>query len=172
MIGVSSPMIPRILLTTSIPFISGISQSMINAAYSSFCSPASLTRSTASFPEVVQSGRIPIVESILVTLEQVLKSSSATSALSPCNSGIISCLTGPEQVRSCKDTVNVEPFPSSLTTLTVPPIISTIFLVIAIPSPVPWTPLTVLVRSRSNGSNTCSKNSWLIPIPVSFTWKS
>ncbi len=159
----------RIRLTTSMPFISGINQSIIYAAYSSFCSSASFARSTASLPDVVQSGLIPIMESIWVTLEQVLKSSSATSALSPFNSGTTSCITGPEQVLNCNDTVKVVPFPSSLTTEILPPIISTIFLVIAIPSPVPCIPLTVLVRSRSNGSKTCSKNSLLIPIPVSFT---
>ncbi len=83
MIGFSSPMIPRIRLTTSSPFISGISQSMIYTAYSSSCSAASFTRSTASLPDVVQSGRMPMVDSILVTLEQVLKSSSTTSERSP-----------------------------------------------------------------------------------------
>ena len=83
MMGFSFPMIPRMRLTTSTPFMSGISQSMMYAAYSSFCSPASLARSTASFPEVVQSGRMPMMDNILVTLEQVLKSSSATSAEDP-----------------------------------------------------------------------------------------
>ena len=97
-----------------------------------------------------------MIESICVTLEQVLKSSSATNALSPCSCGTTSCLTGPEQVCIRNDTVKIEPFPSSLVTEIVPPIMSTIFLVIAIPSPVPWIPLTVLVRSRSNGSKTCS----------------
>ena len=172
MIGFSSPMIPRILLTTSTPFISGISQSIIYAASSSSCSTASRVRSTASFPEVVQSGRIPIVDSILVTLEQVLKSSSTTSARSSFSCGITSCLTEPELVLKSSSTVNVEPFPSSLSTEIFPPIISTIFLVIAIPSPVPWIPLTVLVLSRSKGSKTCFWNSSLIPIPVSFTWNS
>ena len=137
MIGVSSPMIPLILRTTSTPFISGISQSMIYTEYSSFCSQASLTRRTASLPEVVQSGRIPIVESIFVTLEQVLKSSSATRALRSFSSGIASWRTGPRQVENCRDTVKVVPLPSSLVTVMVPPIISTIFLVMAIPSPVP-----------------------------------
>ena len=98
--GFSSPMMVRTRRTTSTPFISGMSQSMMNTAYSSPCSQASLVRSTASLPEVVQSGRSPMVDSILVTLEQVLKSSSATSARRPLSWGISSWRTGPEQVWS------------------------------------------------------------------------
>jgi hypothetical protein len=49
-----------------------------------------------------------------------------------------------------------------------PFIISTIFLVIAIPRPVPWIPLTVVLFSRSNGSKICATNSSLMPIPVSL----
>ena len=64
------------------------------------------------------------------------------------------------------------PFPSSLVTEMVPSIMSTMFLVMAMPSPVPWMPLTVLVRSRSKGSKTWARNSLLMPMPVSFTWKS
>ena len=68
--------------------------------------------------------------------------------------------------------MKVEPLPSSLATEMAPPIMSTMFLVMAMPSPVPWMPLTVLVRSRSKGSKTWARNSWLMPMPVSFTWKS
>ena len=45
---------------------------------------------TASLPEMVHSGRIPILESMVLTLRQVLVSSSATSARSPSSWG--SCL--------------------------------------------------------------------------------
>ena len=38
------------------------------------------------------------------------------------------------------------PFPSSLFTVMVPPIISTMFLVIAIPSPVPWIPVSRIMN--------------------------
>ena len=43
------------------------------------------------------------------------------------------------------------------------------FLVIAIPRPVPPIPFSVTVCSLVNESNTCSLNSGDIPIPLSFT---
>ena len=66
--------------------------------------------------------------------------------------------------------MNVVPLPSSLSTVISPSIMSTMFLVMAMPSPVPWMPLTVLERSRSKGSKTWARNSRLMPMPVSFTW--
>ncbi len=54
----------------------------------------------------------------------------------------------------------------------VPPIISTMFLVMAIPSPVPCIPLTVEVRSRSKGSKIFLANSGLMPMPLSLTRNS
>ena len=94
-------------------------------------------RSTASLPEVVQSERIPMVDSILVTLEQVLKSSSATSARSPLSWGISSCRTGPpveqrHEVHHARRHCQRPGHPEA-------------------------------GRGR---------NSWLMPMPVSFTWKS
>ena len=86
--GVLSPTSFRICRTTSMPFISGMSQSMMNALNASADSLAYRVRSTASLPEVVHSGRMPMVESILQTEEQVLKSSSATSVWIPFSSGI------------------------------------------------------------------------------------
>ena len=147
MIGVSFPITFRILLTVSIPFISGICQSIIYALNSFFISQASFARSTASLPEVVQSASISISRSILQTLIQVLASSSTTSALSPCSSPVI--------LHSI-ETINSEPFPTSLFTVMVPPIILTMFLEIAIPRPVPWIPLFVTVCSLANASKICS----------------
>ena len=49
----------------------------------------------------------------------------------------------------------------------VPFIMSTMFLVMAMPRPVPWMPLMVEFRSRSKGSKIRSTNSWLMPMPVS-----
>ena len=81
--GQLSPMTLRICRTISMPFISGMSQSMIYTLKASPCSTAYLVRMTASLPEMVHSGRIPILESMVLTLRQVLVSSSATSARSP-----------------------------------------------------------------------------------------
>ena len=53
-----------------------------------------------------------------------------------------------------------------------PPISSTRLLVMAMPRPVPWMPLTVELRSRSKASNTFSANSSLMPMPVSLTFSS
>ena len=42
------------------------------------------------------------------------------------------------------------------------------FLVMAMPRPVPWILLTVEVRSRSKGSKIFWANSWLMPMPLSL----
>ena len=63
--------------------------------------------------------------------------------------------------------VKVEPLPCSLSAEIWPPIISMMFLVMAMPSPVPSTLLTVAVRSRSKGSKTWGRKSLLMPMPVS-----
>ena len=135
-------------------------------------SPSSIdcrARRTASLPESVHSERIPTLTSIFVTLSQVSKSSSTTSALRPSNSAIFSirCCSG--WIRNGRRTMNSVPLPCAVWTSMVPPIISTIFLVIAMPSPVPWVLLTVEVRSLSKGEKIFFTNSWLIPIPLSFT---
>ena len=54
-----------------------------------------------------------------------------------------------------------------LSTFIVPPMRSIRFLVIAIPSPVPWTASVRLVSSLVNGLNMSFKYSSLIPIPLS-----
>ena len=55
----------------------------------------------------------------------------------PCSSAIGAYLIGWLAKRTVIVAVNLEPFPSSLSTAIVPPIISTMFFVMAIPSPVP-----------------------------------
>ena len=129
-------------------------------------------RSTASLPESVQSARIPTVTSILVTLSQVLKSSSTTSAFRPSSAGIFSALRCSACMRSGTRTINSEPLPGAVCPSMVPPIISTMFLLMAIPSPVPCILLTVEVRSRSKGSKIFWANSGLIPMPLSLTRNS
>ena len=126
----------------------------------------------ASLPDVVHSERSPIVLSIFSTLAQLSILSSATNARKPFNSLITPLLLFCWVVLNLREIVNSDPTPNSLFTLIVPPIISTIFFVIAIPSPVPGIRLTVEVSSLVNGSKICSANSSLIPIPLSFTTKS
>ena len=130
---------------------------------------ACLARSTASFPETVQSERIPTRRSILVTLSQVSKSSSTTRALRPSSSSIFSSFLCAETSRSSSRITNSVPLPFSVITVIVPPIMSMMFLAMDIPRPVPCILLTVEVRSRSKGLNIFSANSWLMPIPVSLT---
>ena len=125
-------------------------------------------RSTASLPESVQSARIPTVTSILVTLSQVLKSSSTTSAFRPSSSVIFSTGRCSACVRMGRQMINSLPLPCAVCTSMVPPIISTIFLVIAMPRPVPCIRLTVEVRSRSKGSKIFWANSGLMPMPLSL----
>ena len=61
----------------------------------------------------------------------------------------------------------VVPAPSSLSKVMVPPIFSTRFFAIGIPSPVPANFVRLPVCSCANGSNTHFWNSSVIPIPVS-----
>ena len=71
-----------------------------------------------------------------------------------------------------RDTTNSVPTPCSLFTRMEPFIISTMFFVIAIPSPVPCILLMVELRSRSKGSKMRLTNSSLMPMPVSLMVKS
>ena len=168
MMGQLSPMTLRICRTISMPFISGMSQSMIYTLKASPCSTAYLVRMTASLPEMVHSGRMPILESMVLTLRQVLVSSSATSARSPSSWG--SCLISAFCPLRGKQrfTMNSLPLPGSLSRVMVPPIRSTMFLVMERPRPVPWMPLTVELSSRVNSSKMCFWNSLLMPMPLSL----
>ncbi len=129
-------------------------------------------RSTASLPESVHSDRIPTRTSILVTLSQVLKSSSTTRAFRPSSSVIFSTGRCSACTRSGTRMINSVPLPGSVRISMVPPIISTMFLVIAMPRPVPWIRLTVELRSRSKGSKIFFANSGLMPMPLSLTRNS
>ena len=168
MMAVLSPRL-RISRAASPPVISGRRQSMKQTRNSSPSSMDCRARSTASLPESVHSARIPVLMSILVTLSQVSKSSSATSAFHPASSAIRSSRRSSVWSRSATRMMNSAPLSGSVRISMVPPIISTIFLVIAIPSPVPCILLTVEVLSRSKGSKILCANSGLIPIPLSLT---
>ena len=64
-------------------------------------------------------------------------------------------------------TVNSLPSPSVLFTVMVPFIMSTRLLVMAMPSPVPWMPLMVVLRSRVKASKIVFWNSGFMPMPLS-----
>ncbi len=141
---------------------------MIYTLYRSLRVTAWWVRSTASRPERVHSARRPICWSILDTLSQVLKSSSTTNARQFFSSGMDG--DGLSDVHRRKEmfTMNSVPAPCRLFTSMAPFIISTMFLVIAMPRPVPWMPLVVEFRSRSKGSKMWATNSSLMPMPVSL----
>ena len=170
--GQSSPISLRIRRTTSMPFMSGISQSMMKTLKVSPCSTAYLVRITASLPEIVHSGRIPILESMVLTLRQVSVSSSATSAWSPSSCGSLFCSTFCSLSAKHRFTMNSLPLPGSLSMEMVPPIRSTMLLVMDMPSPVPGMRLTVALSSRANCSKMCAWNSSLMPMPLSLTRNS
>ena len=65
-------------------------------------------------------------------------------------------------------TVNVVPLPHSLETLISPPSIFTMLRVIAMPSPVPGIFSCLASSARSKGKNKRSRNSGVIPIPLSL----
>ena len=79
------------------------------------------------------------------------------------------CVSSCDAMRQGMVTINVEPTPILLSTSTVPPISPTSFFTMPIPMPLPSTLLTVEVRSRSNGSKMCFRNSCDIPMPLSAT---
>ena len=103
-----------------------------------------------------------------MTLSQVLKSSSTTRARQLRSSGISGDSFCPVLRRKLMLTTNSVPTPCRLLTSMVPFIISTMFLVMAMPRPVPWMPLVVELRSRSKGSKMRETNSSLMPMPVSL----
>ena len=94
-------------------------------------------RSTASLPERVHSARMPICWSMQLTLSQVLKSSSTTRARQPESSGMVVGCFSLEERRKVRSTVNSVPAPWRLLTWMEPFIMSTMFLVMAMPRPVP-----------------------------------
>ena len=70
------------------------------------------------------------------------------------------------------ETVNRLPWPSRLSTWMVPYMLSTRFLTMAIPRPVPSILLTALLWTRSKGTKIRSRNSSLMPMPLSSQAKS
>ena len=70
---------------------------------------------------------------------------------------------------SGKVTVKTEPTPFSLDTRTLPPTRSSRLLTAASPSPLPPKRVVEPPSSRAKRSKSCSRNSGLIPMPVSLT---
>ena len=73
--------------------------------------------------------------------------------------------------RSGSVMANVEPRPTTLSTAISPPIRSTRLLVMVMPSPVPSVLLAYPRPSRSKGRKMRSRNSGVMPQPVSLTVK-
>ena len=112
---------------------------------------------------------------------------SAFSSLSSAHRKCIPCkiLSSGSSVSACDDketdlspaifrsirTSKQLPCPGSLSTSMVPPMASTRFLVIAIPSPVPCILLVREFSARVNGSKMVFLKSADIPIPLSLTKK-
>ena len=64
--------------------------------------------------------------------------------------------------------MNSEPLPISLFTSMVPPIMSMMFFVMAMPRPVPWMPLVVEVLSLVKESKISRWNASDMPMPLSL----
>ena len=138
MIAESVPAIDLIAFVVCIPSISGIFQSTRIRLYGSCLASRTLTMSTAFFPERAISQEIPTLSSTSLACSHATSSSSTTSTERSCVLISASCspLSVLPESKRVTVTVNVVPFPFSLSTLILPFIISTILLVIARPSPV------------------------------------
>ena len=75
----------------------------------------------------------------------------------------------PSGIRNSKSTRKILPLSTSLETSMVPPISSTMFFVIAIPSPVPCTLFVVLFSALVKASKILSRYSGVMPYPSSST---
>ncbi len=163
-----------IALVASYPFITGICTSIKIASNSP--SAAFIKRSTANLPFSTTTQSAPSILRISSKISALISLSSAARKCSPSKlllsisvSSSLLDSTRSSDIRNSRSTRNRVPLFTSLETLIVPPISSTIFLVIAIPSPVPCTLLVVLFSALVNASKIVSKYSGVIPKPLSST---
>ena len=119
-------------------------------------------------PLSTQSAWIPNCPSISAIYSHMTASSSVTMILNPGNSPFINWFS---TIFSGSSTLKQVPFPNSLVTSIVPPIISTNLFVIAIPRPVPSVLSTRLSRSLLNAVKIWARYSGFMPIPVSVIEK-
>ena len=63
------------------------------------------------------------------------------------------------------------PSPGALVTSMRPPMASTMYLVMAMPRPLPSVFRTRVLSSRTKDSKMCSLNSWVMPMPLSLMVK-
>ena len=96
-------------------------------------------------------------------------SCSSSSTISISHAGSLISASGVTDLSRSRDTWNSVPFPDSLLTTIVPPMASTIYLVIAIPRPVPSVFCTRVLSSLENDSKSFFWNSFDIPMPLSLT---
>ncbi len=147
MIGISAISVffkVRISLVAVYPSISGI---WISIRTRSYCPGSeSATASTASIPSFTLVTSTPASSNIAVTISLFSSLSSASRTFVPFISKSVLreaaasralCLPAPVHILSCSVTTNSVPASILLFTEIVPPIMSTIFFVIAIPRPVP-----------------------------------
>ena len=166
MTGTAAPTSFLIRRVVSIPSIPGIFQSIIMSSYGSFVSFASAAYLTPVSPSVTKHALSPISLSSSTALRQVCLSSSTirlfipSQAFGTCSSGASCSLSG-------MVTVNTVPLPGLLSTCISPFIRSMMFLVMAIPRPVPATFMPAWSWARSKGWKICSRNDGSIPTPVS-----
>ena len=155
----SWPIIFLICRVTSIPSCTGIFKSISKISYASRRADFNLTISSASLPFIAKSEEIPTSCKTSCACSQAIGSSSIIKTFN--SAGLIetSCLVSEvfSELRKVKVTVNSEPTPFSDLTEIVPFIISTIFLVIVIPSPVPPYSLDAVIFSWLNTSKICGR---------------
>ena len=128
--------------------------------------------STAFFPSTTLSTFIPNSSSCTVTISAFSSLSSARRTFTPVRftfseKPVSDLLHSLSVISRGISTVKVVPSCFLLCTEMVPPIISTYFFTIAIPSPAPWYCVLASESSCANSSKISFVNSSLMPIPVS-----
>ena len=128
-----------------------------------------------SSPFTALSASTPISLSISRAISLLISLSSTRSTRQPLRerqfSFFSSCFSSSKPFLNSRTTVTTVPFPCWLSTVMVPPIVSTRRFVIDIPRPVPVTPLKVALRSLEKELKMYGRNSSDIPMPLSETVK-
>ena len=130
-------------------------------------------RSTASWPLRALMSVAPSSPKMNSLISMLSSLSSATRILSPlieatsASLGLEFSLGSDLSISKGTITSKVVPTPFSLSTLTLPPMASTMLLTMDMPRPVPPYSERAVSPSCAKGSNRCSMNSFDMPTPVS-----
>ena len=161
----------------SYPPITGIWTSIRTKSYAS--TPFSRIFSTAILPFSATSTIAPCLRNWMICIFRLRLLSSAISTFLPSREIFLRCGSAGSTHPTCGSanlnstaTRNSDPSPFFDVSDIWPPIFSTRFFVMAIPSPVPWIPDTVVLLSRVKASKMVLENSSSIPMPLSFTRNS